>query len=113
MRTDGNTRVRYNRETERSAKDEETRRAVRGATTAHTSVQTREERRRERGEKRGRREERRKEKREKRECCGFCDPKKADIICFNGFCSVHQLFTVEDVEFYREKYTKGWHLSKG
>ena len=30
--------------------------------------------------------------------------KKADIICFNGFCSVHQLFTPEDVDFYREKY---------
>ncbi|WP_044416399.1 quinolinate synthase NadA [Halarcobacter anaerophilus] len=29
---------------------------------------------------------------------------EADIICYNGFCSVHQLFTVEDVEFYREKY---------
>lgn len=32
------------------------------------------------------------------------DPKDADIICYNGFCSVHQLFDVEDVEFYREKY---------
>ncbi|MGB3751152.1 MAG: quinolinate synthase NadA [Arcobacteraceae bacterium] len=32
------------------------------------------------------------------------DVVKADIICFNGFCSVHQLFTVEDIEFYREKY---------
>jgi quinolinate synthase len=30
--------------------------------------------------------------------------KVADIICYNGFCSVHQLFTVEDIEFYREKY---------
>ena len=30
--------------------------------------------------------------------------KDADIICYNGFCSVHQLFTVEDIEFYREKY---------
>ncbi len=30
--------------------------------------------------------------------------KAADIICFNGFCSVHQLFTPEDVDFYREKY---------
>jgi len=30
--------------------------------------------------------------------------KEADIICYNGFCSVHQLFTTEDVEFYREKY---------
>ncbi|NQY20665.1 MAG: quinolinate synthase NadA [Campylobacteraceae bacterium] len=28
----------------------------------------------------------------------------ADIICYNGFCSVHQLFSVEDIEFYREKY---------
>jgi len=32
------------------------------------------------------------------------DPKKADIICYNGFCSVHQLFSVDDVEFYRNKY---------
>jgi len=32
------------------------------------------------------------------------DPKAADIICYNGFCSVHQLFDVEDIEFYREKY---------
>ena len=30
--------------------------------------------------------------------------KDADIICYNGFCSVHQLFTLEDMEFYREKY---------
>lgn len=29
---------------------------------------------------------------------------KADIICYNGFCSVHQLFTPSDVEFYRDKY---------
>ena len=28
----------------------------------------------------------------------------ADIICFDGFCSVHQLFTVEDIAFYRKKY---------
>ena len=35
---------------------------------------------------------------------GECDPKEADIICFNGFCAVHQLFTVEDIEFYRNKY---------
>ena len=28
----------------------------------------------------------------------------ADIICFDGFCSVHQLFSVEDIEFYRNKY---------
>lgn len=32
------------------------------------------------------------------------DPKKADILCFDGFCSVHQLFTVDDVNFYRRKY---------
>ncbi len=35
---------------------------------------------------------------------GKCDPKEADVICFNGFCSVHQLFTVDDIEFYRNKY---------
>jgi len=35
---------------------------------------------------------------------GECDPKEADVICFNGFCSVHQLFTVDDVAFYRNKY---------
>ncbi len=32
------------------------------------------------------------------------DPKEADIICYDGFCSVHQLFTVEDIDFYRKKY---------
>ncbi len=32
------------------------------------------------------------------------DPKEADIICYNGFCSVHQLFEVEDIEFYRNKF---------
>lgn len=32
------------------------------------------------------------------------DPKEADIICYNGFCAVHQLFTVDDIEFYRNKY---------
>ncbi len=32
------------------------------------------------------------------------DLSQADIICFNGFCSVHQLFSVEDIEFYKEKY---------
>ncbi|WP_345992354.1 quinolinate synthase NadA [Sulfurimonas sp. HSL-1716] len=32
------------------------------------------------------------------------DPKECDIICYDGFCSVHQLFTVEDIEFYRKKY---------
>jgi len=29
---------------------------------------------------------------------------EADIICYNGFCSVHQLFTLDDIEFYRNKY---------
>ncbi len=28
----------------------------------------------------------------------------ADIICYDGFCSVHQLFTVDDIEFYRKKF---------
>ena len=32
------------------------------------------------------------------------DLAESDIICFNGFCSVHQLFTVEDIAFYRKKF---------
>jgi len=32
------------------------------------------------------------------------DPKESDIICFDGFCSVHQLFDIDDIEFYRKKY---------
>ena len=32
------------------------------------------------------------------------DIKEAKIICYNGFCSVHQLFGPEDIEFYRKKY---------
>ncbi|MDO7253484.1 quinolinate synthase NadA [Helicobacter cappadocius] len=28
----------------------------------------------------------------------------ADVVCYNGFCSVHQLFTPSDVDFFREKY---------
>jgi len=35
---------------------------------------------------------------------GECDPLEADVICFNGFCAVHQLFTLEDIAFFREKY---------
>jgi len=30
--------------------------------------------------------------------------KGADIVCYNGFCSVHQLFTLKDVEFFRKRY---------
>ena len=30
--------------------------------------------------------------------------KEADILCYNGFCSVHQLFEVSDIEFFRQKY---------
>lgn len=29
----------------------------------------------------------------------------ADIICYDGFCSVHQLFSSADIDFYREKYS--------
>lgn len=32
------------------------------------------------------------------------DPKEADVICYDGFCSVHQLFSVEDIAFYRKKF---------
>jgi quinolinate synthase len=32
------------------------------------------------------------------------DVKNSDIICYNGFCSVHQLFEVEDIEFFRKRY---------
>jgi quinolinate synthase len=32
------------------------------------------------------------------------DVRDADIICYDGFCSVHQLFTLEDIAFYRKKY---------
>lgn len=28
----------------------------------------------------------------------------SDVICYDGFCSVHQLFSINDVEFYRQKY---------
>jgi quinolinate synthase len=29
---------------------------------------------------------------------------KADIICFNGHCSVHQLFMPEHIDFYKERF---------
>lgn len=29
---------------------------------------------------------------------------ESDIICYDGFCSVHQLFSVDDINFFREKY---------
>jgi len=32
------------------------------------------------------------------------NPNECDILCYDGFCSVHQLFTVEDIAFYRNKY---------
>ncbi|WP_324172677.1 quinolinate synthase NadA [Sulfurimonas sp.] len=32
------------------------------------------------------------------------NPSEVDIVCYNGFCSVHQLFTLEDITFYRKKY---------
>ena len=32
------------------------------------------------------------------------DLHEADIICYDGFCSVHQLFTTDDIDFYRSRY---------
>ena len=32
------------------------------------------------------------------------NPQECDILCYDGFCSVHQLFSVEDIEFYRKKF---------
>lgn len=32
------------------------------------------------------------------------NPQECDILCYDGFCSVHQLFSVDDIEFYRNKY---------
>ncbi len=32
------------------------------------------------------------------------DMKECAVICFDGFCSIHQLFCVDDIEFYRAKY---------
>ncbi|MCE3039155.1 quinolinate synthase NadA [Helicobacter anatolicus] len=28
----------------------------------------------------------------------------SQVVCYNGFCSVHQLFTPEDIDFFRENY---------
>ncbi|MGP1561990.1 MAG: quinolinate synthase NadA [Helicobacteraceae bacterium] len=28
----------------------------------------------------------------------------ADVFCYDGFCSIHQLFSAADVDFYRKKY---------
>lgn len=30
---------------------------------------------------------------------------ESDIICYDGFCSVHQLFTSDDIDFYRQKFS--------
>ena len=30
--------------------------------------------------------------------------KEADILCFNGYCSVHQNFSLEDIDYYRKTY---------
>jgi quinolinate synthase len=32
------------------------------------------------------------------------DIKECDIICFDGFCAVHQLFEPSDIDFYKQKY---------
>ncbi len=32
------------------------------------------------------------------------NPQDNDIICYDGFCSVHQLFSLEDIGFYRKKF---------
>ncbi|NPA60634.1 MAG: quinolinate synthase NadA [Epsilonproteobacteria bacterium] len=32
------------------------------------------------------------------------DLSASDIICYDGFCSVHQLFSVDDIAFFRNKY---------
>lgn len=29
---------------------------------------------------------------------------ESKVICYDGFCSIHQLFSIEDVNFYRDKY---------
>ena len=37
--------------------------------------------------------------------CTDAEIVESDIICYDGFCSVHQLFTPEDIDFYREKFS--------
>lgn len=32
------------------------------------------------------------------------DMNECDVICYDGFCSIHQLFCVDNIEFYRAKY---------
>ena len=32
------------------------------------------------------------------------NPNDCDIICYDGFCSVHQLFSLDDIDFYRNKF---------
>ena len=32
------------------------------------------------------------------------NPNDCDIICYDGFCAVHQLFTLDDIKFYRKKF---------
>ncbi len=32
------------------------------------------------------------------------NPNECDIICYDGFCSVHQLFSIDDIDFYRKKF---------
>jgi len=32
------------------------------------------------------------------------NPLECDILCYDGFCSVHQLFSVDDIDFYRKKF---------
>lgn len=33
------------------------------------------------------------------------DIKQSDIICYDGFCAVHQLFTPQDIDFYKNKFS--------
>lgn len=35
---------------------------------------------------------------------GKDDIRKADVICYDGYCLVHQLFSVNDIEFYKNKH---------